>query len=261
MNIFENLENLNVSEECFGDILDIVEAIFEGWAETHNMGDLDTKVKNSIASRKKKYEEAVDSGASPEEINKHKIRYHRANVLNHTSTLGNKKERRSAELVKNYGENPSVKTLRDVKQGEEPELTNKYFREVRNLGKPEAQKENPNVENIKFPLTDKQKEEREMEREREKEERKSERESKKTREKRERDAIDAHIKNELEELKQLNSFLKSPNAGDSASYQRRINRRNELQRKFDARNRNSSFSPLMRRVYDQFSKKSIMRKG
>lgn len=242
MYIFESLENLNVSEECFDDIISIIEAIFEGWAETHNMGDLDTKVKNSIASRKKKYEEAVDSGASPKEINKHKIRYHRANVLNHTSTLGNKKERRSAELVKNYGENPSIKTLRDVKKGEEPELTSSYFREVRNLGKPEAQKEKPNIENVKLSLTDNQKEERESERERDK---------------REWDAINAHIKNESEELKRLNTFLNSPRARDYAPelLQRRINRRNELQRKFDARNRDSS--RWARKAHDLI-KKSIM---
>ena len=30
MSIFENLENLNVSEECFDDIMDIIESILEG---------------------------------------------------------------------------------------------------------------------------------------------------------------------------------------------------------------------------------------
>ena len=151
MDIFESLENLNISEECFDEIMGIVEEIFERWAETHNQQDLNNKVENSKELRKKKYKEAVDSNASPEVIERAKKRLHRVNVLSHTSTLGNKKEKRSSELANTYGKNPSIKSLQDVKKGEEPKLTDTYFREIRNLGKPESQKENPNMANIHIP--------------------------------------------------------------------------------------------------------------
>ena len=54
MNIFESLANLPVSEECFDNILSIVENILvEGWAENHTMGDVRRAAGNSVDKRYK----------------------------------------------------------------------------------------------------------------------------------------------------------------------------------------------------------------
>ena len=55
MDIFENLEELNVSEECFEDIISIVEEIpvDEGFIETHTMGDVRRAARNSEYGRLK----------------------------------------------------------------------------------------------------------------------------------------------------------------------------------------------------------------
>ena len=57
MDIFESLENLNVSEECFDDIVSIVEDII-------NERDIFTRpkaAKNSIEGRQRKYYQALDN--------------------------------------------------------------------------------------------------------------------------------------------------------------------------------------------------------
>ena len=56
MDIFESLENLNISEECFNDIMDIVEEIIsERDAFTRPRA-----AKNSIEGRTKKYNDSYD---------------------------------------------------------------------------------------------------------------------------------------------------------------------------------------------------------
>ena len=54
MNIFENLENLNVSEECFNDIMGIVEAKL---ADRMNVKQLQNVTNNAIPQREKVYSE------------------------------------------------------------------------------------------------------------------------------------------------------------------------------------------------------------
>ena len=50
MNIFESLENLNVSEECFNDVMDIVETMLK---DRMTMGQLKEVAKKSLSSGKR----------------------------------------------------------------------------------------------------------------------------------------------------------------------------------------------------------------
>ena len=57
MDIFENLENLNVSEECFNDIMNMVEEIIE----ERDFTSRPEAAKNSIEGRRKASDDATDS--------------------------------------------------------------------------------------------------------------------------------------------------------------------------------------------------------
>lgn len=54
MNILESLENLQVSEECFNDIMDIVER----WIDNHTIGEVRKAAENSLSTRNNKYKES-----------------------------------------------------------------------------------------------------------------------------------------------------------------------------------------------------------
>ena len=54
MNIFENLENLNVSEECFNDIISRAESILEGLFIKDGRGDLIADIYKAVGSPGKK---------------------------------------------------------------------------------------------------------------------------------------------------------------------------------------------------------------
>lgn len=109
---------------------------------------LDSKVKNAVESRKDALQNALDNpGTSPKEASRLKMRLHRANVLNHNGMLGNKKTVRSNALKAAFGENPTIDTLKNAK--EVPEVASCYIREIKNLGKPESEKNSPNVENVR----------------------------------------------------------------------------------------------------------------
>lgn len=67
MNIFENLENLQVSEECFDSILDIVESILN---ERVTVGDVQKAAENSLPSREAEFKKQTgDVDALP--VNPH----------------------------------------------------------------------------------------------------------------------------------------------------------------------------------------------
>ena len=69
MDIFENLENLNVSEECFNDIMDIVEAVLSENAvdDYHSKKLEDTKQElANVKSEKRHLNKTVDAGANKE---------------------------------------------------------------------------------------------------------------------------------------------------------------------------------------------------
>lgn len=57
MDIFESLENLNVSEECFNDIMNVVEEILS----ERDMFTRPKAAKNSIEGRQRKYYQALDN--------------------------------------------------------------------------------------------------------------------------------------------------------------------------------------------------------
>ena len=59
MDIFESLENLNVSEECFGDIVSIVEAIINEVSDEWKQMHLD-KAKDITQYFRNKYDRARD---------------------------------------------------------------------------------------------------------------------------------------------------------------------------------------------------------
>ena len=52
MNIFESLENLNVSEECFDSILDIVEELLLEFDEAKKVAVIKKRIDNFVAATK-----------------------------------------------------------------------------------------------------------------------------------------------------------------------------------------------------------------
>lgn len=76
MDIFEQLENLNISEECFDDILSIIEEYIN---ETITVGKVKSAVQSALPLRMQRYKDAKTNPAStPQDIKKASDRVEKA---------------------------------------------------------------------------------------------------------------------------------------------------------------------------------------
>ena len=60
MNIFENLENLNVSEECYNDIINLIETLLN--ESNYSAADVANRARKVLSDRKKAYIQAKKKG-------------------------------------------------------------------------------------------------------------------------------------------------------------------------------------------------------
>ena len=103
MNIFENLENLNVSEECFNDILNIVETKLK---DRMTMGEFRKIAKDNIRKREKAYRKARNERLLPKE-DLDRLRY-RAKYAKLQSEGGNEYSK------KNFSSNTAIANKNNI---------------------------------------------------------------------------------------------------------------------------------------------------
>lgn len=107
MDIFENLENLNVSEECFDDIMDIVEEIINEWDKTGYSNKVDKHLDNQLDNVPKK-----EGTKSPDENSLEYQNYMRDKVAadKASSEVWNQTRQKAEQNKVNY--NPNSKLMR-----------------------------------------------------------------------------------------------------------------------------------------------------
>ena len=140
MNIFESLENLNVSEECFNDIVSIVEEIIN---ESPTVSDLTSATIKSIPLRMSKYKEVK---ANPEST-QHQVqtasdRLERAVKIKRMLTSKKYREGRKVDdtikgAIKQATMSPEEKSNEQVKKRQE-ELHNVWYTQPNHPGNPEG---------------------------------------------------------------------------------------------------------------------------
>ena len=99
MNIFESLENLNVSEECFDEIMGIVER----WIDNHTVGEVRKIAKNALDTRNSKYQESLlkNGKSSPETQRLFKKKKYAENITGCTSSFNNSELNNRLSNIKN----------------------------------------------------------------------------------------------------------------------------------------------------------------
>ncbi len=111
MSIFESLENLNVSEECFDSILDIVEELLLELNESnYSAADVANRARKVLPDRKKAYTQAKKSGDFSNELFA-KERYEHAKAL--ASLPKTKKSGISAKTLDKAAYNSAQKRQQD----------------------------------------------------------------------------------------------------------------------------------------------------
>lgn len=115
MNIFESLENLNVSEECFEDIIGLVEEYIH---EVYTVSDVISAAENSIPLRRKLYiATKADPNSTPEQIKRASDRFESA--ANVKSTLKGTRFKGTQKLnntIKSAIKNASHKTTMSTEE-------------------------------------------------------------------------------------------------------------------------------------------------
>lgn len=144
MNIFENLENLNISEECFNDIMDIVENIIEGWADTHNMGDVRKIARKVRDDRYSKFEELSK---------KHGINATNQHLIKEIPELKRAKERYDHAHFNSVGSDDAAELMNRYprRSNELTRETNKAYPDKMKVS--QAIKEQPKTPIVKFNVT------------------------------------------------------------------------------------------------------------
>ena len=131
MNIFESLENLNVSEECFNDVMEIVEEIIN---ELKN----DT-IGNAYIKRRDNYNNALNNAIKNPEDKESLSNYMKAsNKFKRNSELSHKAFKRSGDIVsaqiaspKRHQENSDkAKSNYDTAKATEKEAVDNYNKQL-----------------------------------------------------------------------------------------------------------------------------------
>ena len=108
MNIFENLENLNVSEECYNDIINLIETLLN--ESNYSAADVANRARRVLSDRKKVYAQAKKSGDFSNELFA-KERYEHAKAL--ASLPKTKKSGISAKTLDKAAYNSAQKRQQD----------------------------------------------------------------------------------------------------------------------------------------------------
>ena len=143
MDIFESLENLAVSEECFDDIMGIVESIFEGWADSHTMRDVRKAAARSVPKRREEFNDLQK---------KHHIDATNQYLVNKIPEVKRAHDRYIHAHINSLGSDASVS---DEKEGREQSKisteTNKVYPD--NLKVSTALRKKPRANIVKYNVT------------------------------------------------------------------------------------------------------------